>query len=372
MKVLFLSVSIGTGHMRAAEAIKEAIEVKYPKSEMLIVDTLKYINPIIDKLVVGSYLNTLKNTPKLYQKLYEMSDSGDNMNDISGTLNRLLSFRINKLVKNFEPSIIVCTHPFPLQMISNLKKKGKISVPIISILTDFVVHSFWLQSHIDAYVVAHDFMKYEMIKKGIPSHLIYPYGIPVSRKFTKRLKSKETLLKEYKLEDVPTFLIMGGGLGFGEIKSYFLSLLNHPKNLQIIAVTGKNLKLKKELEECSLNSSKKVKVLSFTKRIAELMAISDFIITKPGGMTISESLIKRLPILIISPIPGQEEKNAHFLLNNGLAARLFESDDMDDILFQFENNPLRVKQMKEMTKIFAKPNSSKDILNLLENLINKI
>ncbi|MCX7746071.1 MAG: UDP-N-acetylglucosamine--LPS N-acetylglucosamine transferase [Clostridia bacterium] len=369
MDVLFLSVSAGGGHVKAAEAIKEVVDKRYPNSRTLIVDTFKYINPIVDKLIIGSYLNSLKTTPQIYGMLYNMSETGDNLNDFSKTVNKLLSYRIKTLINEFKPSIIVCTHFFPLQMISNLKRKNKVDIPTVAILTDFVTHPFWFHDYTDAYVVAHEYMKLQMVKRGIPEKIIHPIGIPVASGFLQK-KDRKEILKELRLDEKLTFLIMGGSLGFGEIKDTFSSLINCKKDLQVIAITGKNVKLKRYLEKSCINTNKKVRILSYTNRVADLMEISDFIITKPGGMTITESLVKELPIFIISPLPGQEERNAHFLINIGAAARILENEDMENILSQVVDNPLRVRHMKEITKFLAKPNSSSDTVDLLEKLIN--
>ncbi|MCX7922777.1 MAG: UDP-N-acetylglucosamine--LPS N-acetylglucosamine transferase [Clostridia bacterium] len=370
MDVLILSVSAGGGHLKAGEAIKEVVEYRHPGSRVTIIDTLKYVNPILDKLIVGSYLNTVKNTPKIYGKLYEMSETGDNLGDFSKTVNKLLSYKIKSLIDEYKPSVVVCTHLFPLQMMSNLKRKNKVTVPTASIITDFVSHSMWIHDNIDAYVVAHNHIKYELIKKGIPQGSIYPYGIPVSSNFLCK-NDKDKVRAEFGLDDKLTFLIMGGSLGFGEIRDTFRALIDCKEDIQIIALTGKNTKLKRQLEKHSLNSNKTVKILSYTNRVADLMDVSDFLVTKPGGMTISEALVKQLPMFLISPIPGQEEGNAHFLLNNGAAARLFANDDIDSILYQITDNPLRLKHMKEMAAYLAKPNASSDIVDMLENLIKK-
>jgi processive 1,2-diacylglycerol beta-glucosyltransferase len=369
MDTLILSVSAGGGHMKAAEAIKECIESRFPESRTLIVDTLKYVNPIVDKFIVGGlYLNTVKNAPVLWGLLYELAESGDNMTDFSKAVNKLLSVKIKNLINDFKPSVIVCTHPFPLQMLSNLKKKGKVTIPTVAILTDYASHPFWLYEHIDAYVVAHNYMKYEVEKRNIPENIVYPFGIPVLKSFLKK-RDRASILKELNLDDKLTVLMMGGSLGFGEVRDTFQSLLNSKKDLQIIAITGQNMKLKRQLEKYSDTSKKKVIILSYTNRVSDLMDISDLIITKPGGMTITESLVKELPIIIISPIPGQEERNAHFLSNVGAAARILDTDDVDTVLNQILDNPLRIKHMKEMCRFLAKPNSSEDTVGLLERLV---
>jgi processive 1,2-diacylglycerol beta-glucosyltransferase len=242
-----------------------------------------------------------------------------------------------------------------------------VNIPVISVITDFTTHSYWLHEYVSAYVVAHDFLKPELIKKGIPEDIIYPYGIPFSKSFLQK-KDRAKLSKEFKLEEKLTVLIMGGGLGYGELKKTFLSLINMKKDIQIIVITGTNKKLKHQLENYPTDINKKIKIIGYTNRVSDYMDISDIIITKPGGMTITESLIKELPIFIISPIPGQEERNARFLTNIGAAVRILKNDDAGNILHQIMDNPLRVSHIKEMERFIAKPKAADDIVNLIERL----
>lgn len=370
MNVLFLSVSAGGGHAKAAEAIREIVEEKHPNSKTFTLETLKYASPIVDKLIVGSYLNTVKKTPHIYGKLYEMSENTDNMNDFTRNVIRLLSYKIQLFIEEFKPEIIVCTHPFPLQMMSVMKKKNKIRIPVVAIMTDYVSHSLWLHEHIDAYITAHDSIKQQMIDRGIPGETIFTYGIPVCRSFMKT-RDRNSILKEFGLENKTTVLVMGGSLGFGNIKSIFIPLLNYKTDIQIVAISGKNAKLKRQLEKYSEGADKNVKILSFTNQVADLMQIADFLVSKPGGLTIAEALVKKIPMFLISPIPGQEEGNSNFLVNNGVAARILGSSDADYVLNQIMGNPLRVRHMKEMAEYLAKPNSSEDIVRLLESIITR-
>lgn len=369
MDVLFLSVSVGGGHLKAAEALKEYVEKAFPGSRNLIVDTLKYVNPLVDKLVVGGYLRAAKSVPGVYGILYALSESCKGINIFSQTANNLLSSRLQTLIDEFRPSVIVCTHPFPLQMISSLKRRNKINVPAVAVLTDFVNHPLWLHDNIEAYVVSHESLKSGLAGMGVPGQLIHTCGIPISDSFL-RAKSKNAARNELGLEDKPTFLVMGGSLGFGRIYDVFLSLVKCKKDLQVVVITGKNQSLKNKLEKCSYEMDKCVKILSYSDRVADFMDASDFIITKPGGMTAAEALVKGLPMLIISPIPGQEERNAHFLLNNGAAVRILGHDNIDSLLHQVMDDPLRTMHMREMAGRLARPNAGRDIVRLLEKLVN--
>lgn len=367
MDVLFLSVSTGGGHYKAADALKQTIEREYPGSGCLITDALKYINPVIDRLVVGSYLKALKSTPGVYGKLYDMSESDKYICRLTRKFNKLMSYKIEGLIEGFNPSVIVCTHTFPLQMLSNLKKRGRVHQPIIGIFTDYATHPFWLHDNVDAYVVAHDYIKQKMVEQGIPEQRIYPYGIPVANSF---LNKKERLLalKSLGLEDKTTVLIMGGSLGFGEIYDTFTNLVGCKKDLQIIVIAGMNQRLKVQLERYPGNTGKSIRILGYTDQVADYMDAADILITKPGGMTVSEALVKKLPIFVISPIPGQEERNARFLINAGAAYRIPAGNKTGEFLSKVLDNPLILKEMREAACSIARPDSCKDITGLITEL----
>jgi len=372
MDILFLTVAIGGGHLKACQAVKEAVEQKYPGARTMIVDALKYANPVIDKLVIEGYLKAVRKRPAIYGKIYELTETDSNIFDLSSAINKLMSFRINGLIKSFNPSAIVCTHPFALQMVSNLKKKNKVNVPAVSILTDYAVHTFWMDENIDAYVVAHEHMRQDMIEKGIPENNVHAYGIPVCNGFLIR-RDKQIARRELGLcEDKLTVLLMGGSLGFGQIGKVFKALIKSNRDLQIIVVTGTNKKLKAELDAYAQNKDKKTVIFSYTDKIPVLMDACDLIITKPGGMTITEALAKELPILVISPIPGHEEKNASFLVDSGAAIRVYENDNIEKLISQIVDDTLTFSQMKQKAGYLSKPDSAQKIVALLERLVVKL
>lgn len=369
MNVLFLSISLGAGHIKAAEALSKYIELKHPQAKTLIVDTFKYINPLLHTAIVDGYLSIVKHTPKVYGGLYRMSEYRENMNRMSRVLSKLMASKIHKLIEDFKPSIIVCTHPYPLQMTAYLKKHNNLSVPSMAILTDFVNHPFWFHDNIEAYVVAHDYIKRDMVKCGIPKNRIFTYGIPISPEFLRR-SPKVKVRKELSLENTLTVLLMGGSLGIGDIENTFKSFAECKRDIQIIAIAGKNSSLEKRLNTLASSCPMPVKVFGYADNIPMLMDGADFIVTKPGGMTISEALVKKLPALVISPIPGQEERNEQFLINSGAAVKIPRNANIDSILCQVYDNKLRYRHMKEIAGTLAKPDSGHNTVNLIERLVN--
>jgi processive 1,2-diacylglycerol beta-glucosyltransferase len=367
MKILVLYVSIGTGHKKVAEALRESVNSRYRDWSVDAIDTLKYINPMYHSVVVGTYLNVLKRSLNIYRKIYNASVAGSNISGLSRKLNTLLSRKLKRLLDDYNPSVIVCTHPFTIQMLSSLKEKKNVKAPAIAILTDYVSHSLWLDNSMDAYIVASQSMKDEIVTMGVPDSIIFPYGIPVSQKFL-QCTNKQVVLSEFGLENKFTILVMGGGLGFGNIEKTIISLLDCPQDIQIIAVTGTNTRLKKRLEERCKTSDKNVVLLGYTDKINELMDISDLLITKPGGITVSEALVKGLPIFIISPIPGQEEGNAGYLLSRGAARSIEDTNELNSIIDVLTTDPSTLQSMRESSRGLGKPNSANDIITLLDKL----
>ncbi|HEY9060015.1 MAG TPA: glycosyltransferase [Pseudobacteroides sp.] len=367
MKILILTVSAGAGHIKAAEAISEQIKLKYPDSNIMIIDTYKYISPLLDRIIVGGYLSILKMSPRIYDKYYSLSEPIGSRYNFGSMLNRFLAIKLMELIDEFNPSVIACTNFIPLQILSTLHKKSRLKTPTISVITDYTTHSYWVHEYVSAYVVANDFIKTELINKGISSDIIHPLGIPVGTSFYQN-NDKHKLLSKYGMKNKPTILIMGGSLGFGNIKNTFLSLLKLKRDIQIVVITGTNNKLRSQLERYSKNSEKCIHIIGYTDKISDYMEMSDILITKPGGMTVSEALTKNIPLLLISPIPGQEERNAQFLSNIGAAARAIKKGDLENILHQLIDNPLRMCHMKEMAKFLAKPDATEKIAGLLAEM----
>lgn len=370
MKALILSISAGAGHVQAAEAIKKYIMLNNPNSEVQILDTLKYINPIIDKVVIGSYLKTIKTTPSLFGKLYDYAETDDGLATVSNKVNELLAFRIAPLINKFKPEILICTHPFPAEMVSVLKLKRKIDIPAISILTDYAPHSFWIQPAIDAYIVSNSDMIDEMISRGVDRDIIHDLGIPVNPSFIKQHDKVATMNELGLNPDKPTLLIMGGSLGIGKISDIYNEVLKLPIDVQILVITGSNKKLYSELTKLKESSLKDTRIIGFTGSVNKYMQACDLLLTKPGGLTITEALICGIPIAIFSPIPGQEEKNAEFLLKHGLAVDLGDGKNCAIAIEKLLACPDKLNEIKNNCAKFSKPCAGDNIYKLLEQLIN--
>ena len=239
-------------------------------------------------------------------------------------------------------------------------------------MTDYAPHDQWLvfNHYVDYYFVSHDGMKKQLHEKGIPNEKIFATGIPLSNKFLLRYNKTEILESFGLSPDRKTVLFFGGGeFGLGKTQTFkiFKSFVECPKNIQIVAIAGKNPKMKENFENLVYESGNldKVKILEYTDKVPELMSISDLVVTKPGGLTTTESLASGLPIVIINPIPGQEEENATYLEEHKVAIWIKKDDNVQEILNNLFTNQDKMQEMKIRARLIAKKNSTKDICNIL-------
>lgn len=370
-KILIFYGSYGGGHLSAARNIRDYIENNYKNYKVELVDCIEYINSILNKVTTKAYVDFSKNARWIWKQIYYSSENGS-LSKVSNSINSIMSIKLNKLLEDFNPTLVISTHPFSSQMCALLKQKGKLNCPLATVMTDYAPHNQWLVEHsfVDYYFVAHEGMKEDLIKRDVDSKKIFATGIPLSNKFLLHY-DKAKILEEYNLSpDKKTILFFAGGeYGFGKDKTFNMlkSIIDNFPYLQIIAIAGKNVKMKERFDELvnETHSSDTVKILSYTNKVPELMSVSDLVITKPGGLTTTESLASGLPLVVIDPLPGQEEENAQFVENNGAGIWIKKDDDIKHILYDLFNSPYKLQNMKIKARLIAKKNSTKDICKIL-------
>lgn len=362
-RVLFCSVSIGAGHDLAAKAVVQEIEHRYPSCRTKIVDTFRYINPVLNKVIVGSYMESLKFNPKIWGYLYSQAEEEDKFVDLGHILSKVLSVKMEKLIKEFDPQVIVCTHAFPAGILSILKGQGKINIPLIAVMTDYTVHPFWVHNHVDTYVLPSEQLSHEIAEYGVAKEKVLSTGIPLRRQFMIK-ENKAEIRRKLGLEDKTTILVMGGGLGLGEIETVIRHLGNADIDIQVITVTGRNYRLLTKLQHITVVN--KVKIFSFIENVAEIMSACDFIVTKPGGLTTAEVLSQGLPMIIVNPLPGQEYRNTDFLLNTGVAVKVRKVEHLVSQIQLLISTGTRLNQIRQMASIIGKPQAAADLVDYLE------
>lgn len=363
MRFLIFSVSIGAGHDSAAKAIFEELKLRMPQASIEIIDTFKYINPVLNRVMVESYMETLRFTPKVWGYLYDQTEQQKiSFIDFGQLFNRLLSKKLENLIKTFNPDVVFCTHAFPAGIISALRQKTNFNFPMIATITDFTIHRLWVHDNCDGYVIASPLLKYEAEQSGIASEKIFPFGIPINPVFAYNIP-KDVARHKLGLENKLTLLVMGGGLGLGSIKDVVQVIDASNIDCQIIVICGKNEKLYKKITTM-FTGNKNIIIFGFINNMHEFMSAADLLITKPGGLTTAEALAKGLPMVIVNPLPGQEERNTLFLVNAGVAIKVDAESELPVFLRKLIENKLRIPQMKDMAKSLGKPNAVKELIDL--------
>lgn len=400
-KVLIMSASTGGGHNRAARAIKEELTNKSINGITIdceIIDSLKIVNGTMDKLISRGYEKSAKYTPKAWGGVYKLTESNlISRNEFKDNpLTSIISRKLKKLVEIKKPDLIIGTHAFPMIALSTLKKHSQLHTdgetntfaegfhryyedlnipPLMTVLTDYTTHSAYIQNEIDYYIAGHEYVKELLIEDGIDEEKIKPYGIPVEKSFLTN-RDRETVLSELNLDPNKfTVLLMGGSFGAGNIKETLDELVSIDRDFQIIVITGRNKSLKEKLEKSLLSSEttidKNICVLGFTDKMNDLLSSVDILVSKPGGLTTTESLLKEVPMIIPYFIPGQEEENLDFLSNCGASLRTSKKYTLSVILKVLIDNPDRIKMLKENIKSIKKLNASQDIAKLAFDILSK-
>ncbi|HAE42651.1 MAG TPA: hypothetical protein DCG34_07000 [Clostridiales bacterium] len=366
-RTLVLTASIGGGHNATSHAIKEYSENFRKDYQVEIVDILEYIRPVLSKIVGKGYEINAKTFPEVYGWLYDLNNSMDGRL----TKNNLGLFysKLRELVETFNPEYVICVHPVSISNIIKTRKKYGYHYKVIVLVTDYDYHSSWVDEEADAFIVASGYMKFRLMDDGIPEHKINVTGIPTSLGI-KQITAKNEARKTLELKDITTILAMGGSFGAGKLKKLMDEIGKSDLNVQTVFIAGKNKRTKRVLEKHMKEYDKNFRVLGYTDQVSLYMDASDFLITKPGGLTISEALIKNIPIIINNPIPGQEEENAIYLLNKGIAVRLNKDSEISALLKDLIHDPARVNNIKEMQKHYSKPNATEDLFRVLDGIGN--
>lgn len=364
-KVLILTTSTGEGHNQAANSLVEALESQ--NFTCIKLDFLDGNNKFLNELIVQGYEISASKFPKIYGWAYKLTDHKF-IYDFLPLIFLGTDRKLSKIINETQPDLIIGTHPFTVNIICRLKKKG-MNIPFISVVTDFKAHYTYVHSSVDAYITGSDFTKASLIKHGIDSSKIYSYGIPIRERFFER----DNNIPHLKGDGYFNLLLMSGSMGLKNISYVLDELLNNEHKLRITVVCGNNKKLKESLLKKSQGSykNKKLHILGFSNDIASFMEYSDLIISKPGGLTVSEAIAKNLPLIIPFAIPGQEMENTDFLTSNGYAYYVKNVKDINKTINKLINNPNDLKIMKHKLNELSSTYSINKTVELANDFINK-
>ena len=372
MKILILTAATGGGHIRAAVAIEKYLRENCPGIIVQTEDALKVIGSVLDKTICDGYHFLATKAPKMFGKLYARSNQESHFANLVPKLSGLFRRRLLPMIEESQPDVIITTHPFVTEMISYLKEDGKLDAILVCVMTDYGPHKTWLSNRVDAYVVSNEDMAASMVRyMNVPQDKVYPFGIPVHDVFFEKA-DRQALLREMGLdEDRMTILIMAGSFGVNNILGVVREITALPEEFQLIIITGRNEKLYEAFEKEVNNSPKKCKLVYFTNEVEKYMKAANLIVTKPGGLTISEALACNIPMAVFDAIPGQEEDNANFLMSHGMAVRIGKGDSCAKTIEELLNNERKLRQMKESCEKFDKSRSIPNMLDLINRLLEE-
>lgn len=359
-RVLLLSATSGAGHVRAAQALEKAFLTR-GDCTVEHIDALRYVSKLFQRVYDKAYISMVRRAPELMGLLYERTDQPWQHLRPRLALDRLNTGPMIRLLKRVQPDLCVATHFLPAEIIAWLIAKKKLKAHNAIVVTDYDVHSMWLCRTVDRYYVAIEEAAQYLAHIGVPREKICVTGIPIDPLFAVSLPRSEAR-KHLGLDPEATvILISAGGYGLGPVEQLVKELLELGRPWQIVAIAGKAEKTRKRLEELARSASRlpsgapRLCAIGFTTEMDKYMAAADLMVGKAGGLTTSEALARGLPMALIEPIPGQEERNADHLLEAGAAIRCNNLPAAAWKIATLLNNPARLNCMREAARKLARP-----------------
>lgn len=364
-KIAVLSVSAGAGHVRAAEALVATAKLHYPSVEAIHIDVMELVPKLFRKIYAEKYVDVVNRHPALWGYLYHTADKqrdDSTITRIRRVIEKLNTRGLVNKLKELQPDAVICTHFLPAQILSRMIAKKKWATPVWTVVTDFDVHALWVHQRLTGYCAAAEEIAWRMRERGLADTRIEVTGIPIMPVFAEQ-RSREVCAKEAGIDPKrTTLLVMSGGLGVGAIDQLCERILAIPGDHQVLALAGKNVALLDKLNVIAAKHPGRFFPQGFTRTIERLMTCADLALTKPGGLTTSECLAVGLPMLVVSPIPGQEERNADYLLEAGAALKAHDLAGVDFRVRQLLTAPKRLAGMRERALAIATPQAAQTVL----------
>ena len=363
-----MHISNVSGHRSASLAIEKAIKAQSPQTQTLTINAFNYVHPHGERIVNFLYILSIQRLPFIWAHLYDNPYWVKKNQRLKAMIHYFNLPKLEALFDNFHPDVIASTQAFPCGMVADFNRIKGTNLPLVAVLTDFVPHSYWIYDNVNYYIAPSEQVKQRLIEKGVSLSRIKPLGIPFDSKFNQKLNKFE-IRKRLNLDgNLFTILIMGGSQGLGPIKRVVEMLNNLKFDFQEIVVCGTNKRLYRWLKNRIKNYKRKIVLLGFAQNIEEFMSATDLIITKPGGITCVEALSKGLPMLIISPIPGQEANNTAYLIAQGAAIKVSSPKDIINVITNLYYHPQSLNELSSAALRISKPNAARDIAQLLLEL----
>jgi len=372
MRILIATITAGGGHLQAAAALQEAWLESHPKDVVERLDLLTLFSPLHRKIYSEGYVKLIAHAPEVWGMVFNKMDNPTLIRKLArwkSALGSNSSRKFARLVKKFAPDAVLCTHYLPVEFLGGLRKKWPDPPPLtVSVVTDFEAHALWMEPNVDLYCVAAEETKARLVARGAVADRVLATGIPISAKFSAPIDTA-AVRKHYGLrDDLPVLLVLSGGFGMGPVAEILAAMDQIERPFQTLVVAGRNEQLRRDV--AAQDRRHPTHVLGFVTNMHELMAISDMLVTKPGGLTTSEALAMGKPLFILNPIPGQEAANSDFLLQRGAAVKV---NRVEDLPFQLEQllGSKKLTAMARAAKALGRPAAAADICGAVTTLLAK-
>jgi processive 1,2-diacylglycerol beta-glucosyltransferase len=376
-RILLLSVSAGAGHVRAADALEATIASLAADGldvEAQHLDVMDFVPPSFRRIYADFYLGLITHYPRLWGMLYRITDDTRPeavTQRMRRTIERLNTRRLRAAINAFAPDAIVCTHFLPAEMLMRQIRKGRVTAPVYLQVTDFDLHRMWVIPGMTGYFAGSPEIAHRMRAVGMPPERIHMTGIPVMPAFGVA-HDRAALRAELGLDpDRPAYLVMGGGAGVGALDQLADTLLAEGGDFQLVVLAGRNADMLERLRVLArTRHAGRLFPHGFTRHVERLMACCDLAITKPGGLTTSECLAVGLPMIVNAPIPGQEERNADYLLEQGAAWKAIDAVALAWRIRELQDHPERLSAMAASARAIGRPHAARDVVDTVLALLD--
>ena len=362
MKILILSASVGSGHMRAAQAVEAALRESYPGATVRTVDVLEMAGVVFRKVYGDGYLGMANSAPHLLGYLYDALDRPGGLTLVPdaarGLVQRFCLRAFARFMRQESWDVVINTHFLPAELIAYLRRRGRLDVPQIIAVTDFEVHRFWAHSPCEHYFTASQEGAAALRHWGVAGEDISVTGIPIHPIFSTELDRAACLRSQGLAGDRPILLQLAGGNGMGPIEEVFDGLSALPMPVDLVVVAGRNEGARARLLARPTPSRHRTHILGYTGKMHELMAVADLIVSKPGGLTVSEALACGVPVVAVHPIPGQEGRNCDFLLENGAGIKINALAALTQKVGALLGSPERLSLMRRKARALGRPRAA--------------
>lgn len=365
-RILILYAPFGVGHASAAQAIVEAFALKYPDVEIKNIDVLEFVPDVFKQGLSWAYNQSTTKVPILYKWVYNFYNDrkrAERLNNLSRII--LKNSKFIEFIENFNPNFIISTNYLPMQLVSLTKEEKIINIPSANVCTDFGFHSLWHNKDVNYYFVATEEIKNSLVRYGVKRDKVQVTGIPTNLKL-KDLIDREQIIADLKFDIAkPILLIVGGRISFTDLSGIVAGLKERNDQIQFIIVAGRDKVLQKNIEESDLSKDSSIKIFNFINNLDEYMSVADLILTKAGGLTVSECLVKNLPMMFTDIIPGQEEDNVNYIVKHGAGVKSKNLKKSIYVINELLSHKEKLQKMKDNCKKISKPNAAENLAGVV-------